>query len=107
MADVIKVSTQELINAVSNFKTQQMQLQNAYLLMYRNIHGLDGKYVGDASEALKDQFEQMYKNIEQTEAKVQDAVDELQKTADIVDEVEANLQSAFRGLDTGTDPFSI
>jgi len=107
MADVIKVSTEELISAVNKYSTQKTQLQNAYLLMYRNIHGLDGVYVGDASEALKQQFEQMYKNIEQTEAKVQDSIDELTKTADIVNEVEAGLQSAFSSLDTGTDPFSI
>ena len=107
MADIIKVSTQELNNAVSKYANQKMQLQNAYLRMYRELHGLDGKYVGDASEALKQQFEQMYKNIEQTEAKVQDAIDEMTKTAEIVDEVEAGLQSAFNSLDTGTDPFSI
>ena len=107
MADIIKVSTEELINTVTQFKNHQMQLQNAYLQMYRNIHGLDGSYRGDASEALKNQFEQMYKNIEQTEAKVQDAVEEMTKTAEIVDEVEAGLQSAFGSLDTGTDPFSI
>ena len=107
MADIIKVSTEELISAVNKYSTQKTQLQNAYLLMYRNIHGLDGVYVGDASEALKQQFEQMYKNIEQTEAKVQDAIEELTKTADIVNEVEAGLQSAFGSLDTGTDPFSI
>lgn len=107
MADIIKVSTDELISAVNKYSTQKTQLQNAYLLMYRNIHGLDGVYVGDASEALKQQFEQMYKNIEQTEAKVQDAIEELTKTAEVVNEVEAGLQSAFGSLDTGTDPFSI
>lgn len=107
MADVIKVSTEELRSAVNKYTTQKTQLQNAYLLMYRNIHGLDGVYVGDASEALKRQFDQMYKNIEQTEAKVQDAIEEMAKTADIVDEVEAGLQSAFGNLETGTDPFSI
>ena len=103
MADIIKVSTDELISAVNKYSTQKTQLQNAYLLMYRNIHGL----VGDASEALKRQFEQMYKNIEQTEAKVQDAIEEMTKTAEIVNEVESGLQSAFGSLDTGTDPFSI
>lgn len=107
MADIIKVSTDELISAVNKYSTQKTQLQNAYLLMYRNIHGLDGVYIGDASEALKQQFEQMYKNIEQTETKVQDAIEELTKTADIINEVESGLQSAFGGLDTGTDPFSI
>ena len=107
MADIIKVSTEELISAVNKYSTQKTQLQNAYLLMYRNIHGLDGVYVGDASEALKQQFEQMYKKLEHTEAKVQDAIEELTKTADIVNEVESGLQAAFDNLDTGTDPFSI
>ena len=107
MADIIKVSTQELTNAVNKYTNQKMQLQNAYLRMYRELHRLDGSYQGDASEALKNQFEQMYKNLEQTENKVHDAIDEMTKTANIVDEVEAGLQAAFSGLDTGSDPFSI
>ena len=107
MADVIKVSTEELISAVNKYSSTKTQLENAYLQMYRNVHGLDGSYIGDASEALKSQFEQMYKNIEQTEAKVEDAIEELTKTADIVNEVEDGLKAAFQNLDVGTDPFSI
>ncbi|MCH5150802.1 MAG: WXG100 family type VII secretion target, partial [Spirochaetales bacterium] len=61
--EIIKVSTEELRSAVQKYTTQKTQLQNAHLTMYRNIHGLDGVYVGDASEALKQQFEEMYKNL--------------------------------------------
>ena len=107
MADVIKVSTEELISAVNKYSSTKSQLENAYLQMYRNVHGLDGSYIGDASEALKNQFEQMYKNIEQTEAKVQDAVDEMTRAAEIYDEIEQMNQSTFANLEVGTDPFSV
>ncbi len=106
MADVIHVSSEELRNAVSKYNTQKGQLQTAYLQMSNAVRQVDGSWNGDASEAFKQQFEQLYKNIEQTEAKVQDAVDEMSKAAEIFDEVEQANQPAFQNLDVGTSPFN-
>ena len=106
MADVIHVSSDELRNAVTKYNTQKAQLQTAYLQMSNAVRQVDGSWNGDASEAFKAQFEQMYKNIEQTEAKVQDAVDEMTKAAEIFDEVEQENQTAFQNLDVGTSPFN-
>jgi WXG100 family type VII secretion target len=106
MADIIKVSTEELRSAANKFSTCQQELQTAYLTMSNAVRALDGSYDGDASEAFKAQFDAMYKNIEQTQDKVQDAVDELKKAADIYDEVEQTLAGTFNSLDTGTTPFN-
>lgn len=107
MADVIKVSTDELRTAVDKYTAQKTQLQIAYLQMSNAIRQLDTTYNGDASEVLKSQFDQMYSNIEQTDAKVQDAITELIQTADIMQEVESGLQTAFGNLQVGTSPFDI
>lgn len=107
MADVIHVSTDQLREAVNKYNTCKTQLQMAYLQMSNAVRTVDSSWNGDASEAFKNQFEQMYKNIEKTEAKVQDAVDELTKAAEIYDQIESTNQSTFANLDVGTDPFSV
>ena len=107
MADIIHVSTDQLREAVSKYNTCKGQLQTAYLQMSNAVRTVDSSWNGDASEAFKAQFDQMYKNIEQTEAKVQDAVDEMTKAAEIYDEIEQMNQTTFANLEVGTDPFSI
>ena len=107
MADVIHVSTDQLREAVNKYNTCKAQLQTAYLQMSNAVRTVDSSWNGDASEAFKNQFDQMYKNIEKTEAKVQDAVDELTKAAEIYDQIESANQSTFANLDVGTDPFSV
>lgn len=106
MADIIKVSSDAMRAAVSKFKSCQQELENAYLTMSNAVREVDASWNGDASEAFKNQFNDLYKNIEQTEAKVQDAVDEVSKAAEIYDEAEASLESTFGGLDVGTSPFN-
>lgn len=107
MANIIHVSTSELREAVSKYNTCKGQLQTAYLQMSNAVRTVDSSWNGDASEAFKAQFDQMYKNIEKTEPKVQDAVDELTKAAEIYDEIEQTNQQTFANLDIGTDPFSV
>ena len=105
MADIIHVSTEELRATVGKYNTYKAQLQTAYLQMSIAVRTVDTTWNGDASEAFKAQFDQMYRNIEQTEQKVQDAVDELTKAADIYDEIEGQNQQAFANLDVGTSAF--
>ena len=107
MADNIRVSIDELRETVSKYNTCKGQLQTAYLQMSNAVRSVDASWNGDASEAFKAQFDQMYKNIEKTEPKVQDAVDELTKAADIYGEVEQANQQTFANLEVGTDPFSV
>lgn len=106
MADIIKVSSEEMRAAVSAFKNCQQELENAYLNMSNAVRVVDGTWNGEASEAFKSQFDAMYKNIEQTEAKVQDAIDEVSKAAEIYDEAEQALENTFSALDVGTSPFN-
>lgn len=106
MADIIKVSVEEMRAAVGSFKSCQAELENAYLTMSNAVRTVDTSWNGEASEAFKSQFDALYKNIEQTEAKVQDAIDEVSQAAEIYESAESSLESAFGGLDVGSSPFA-
>ena len=106
MADVLKVTPEELISTASSFKSSQQQMQTAYLTMSDAVRSLDTTWNGDASEQFKAQFDAMYKNLSQTEQKMTDAVDELLKAADLYQQVEDSIKSAVSGLEEGTSPFA-
>ena len=106
MADVLKVTPEELRNTASQFKTYQGNLQTAYLQMSDAVRSLDTTWNGDASEQFKAQFDAMYKNLSQTEQKMTDAVDELTKAAGVYEEVENSIKSMASALDEGTSPFA-
>ena len=106
MADVLKVTPDELRNAATQFKTYQGQMQTAYLTMSDAVRSLDTTWNGDASEQFKAQFDAMYKNLSQTEEKMTDAIDELTKAAGVYDEVEASIKGQVEALEEGTSPFA-
>ena len=106
MADVLKVTPQELQNTASNFKSSQQKMQTAYLTMSDAVRSLDTTWNGEASEQFKAQFDSMYKNLSQTEQKMTDAIDELLKAQDLYESVENELKSMAASLDEGTSPFA-
>ena len=106
MADVLKVTPEELQNTANQFKSYQQTLQTAYLQMSNAVRSLDTTWNGEASEQFKTQFDSMYKNLEQTEQKMTDAVDELMKAFDIYTEAENSIKGQIDTLDEGTSPFA-
>ena len=106
MADVLKVTPEELQATANQFKSFQQNMQTAYLQMSDAVRSLDTTWNGDASEQFKAQFDGMYKNLSQTEQKMTDAVDELLKAFDIYTEAENNIKSQVDALDEGTSPFA-
>ncbi len=106
MANVLKVTPEELQNTANQFKSYQQTLQTAYLQMSNAVRSLDTTWNGEASEQFKTQFDSMYKNLEQTEQKMTDAVDELMKAFDIYTEAENSIKGQIDTLDEGTSPFT-
>lgn len=106
MADKLLVNTDEMTATASQFKSYMQSMQNAYLTMSNAVRTLDTTWNGEASEQFKTTFESMYKNLEQTEQKMTDAVDEMLKAVELFDEVENAIKSQAGGLDTGTSPFA-
>ena len=106
MADVLKVTPEELQSTANQFKTYQSNLQTAYLQMSDAVRSRDTTWNGEASEQFKTQFDAMYKNLSQTEQKMGDAIDELLKAHDIYEEAENAIKGQVDALDEGTSPFA-
>ena len=106
MADVLKVTPEELQSTANQFKTYQGNLQTAYLQMSDAVRSLDTTWNGEASEQFKTQFDAMYKNLSQTEQKMGDAIDELLKAHDIYQEAENAIKGQVDALEEGTSPFA-
>lgn len=105
MAETIKVSTDEMRETVTQFVSAQNALRDAYTWMDRAVKVLDTAWKGAAYMAMKTQWDLTYKNIERANDKMQDAIDELNSTAELFDSNEAVQISSFQGLDIGTSPF--
>ena len=106
MADILKVTPEELQSTASQFKTYQSNLQIAYLTMSDAVRSLSTTWTGTASSQFSSQFESMYKNLSQTEDKMNDAIDELLKAYDIFQETEDSIKGQVEALEEGTSPFA-
>ena len=103
MAEIIKVSTDEMRDTVAQFTAAQSELQEAYSSMDRAIRVLDTCWKGVAYMAMRTQWGLAYKNIEAANERIQDAIDELNKSADLFDANETGLTSSFQSMKTGDE----
>lgn len=106
MADILKVTPEELQSTASQFKNYQTTLQIAYLTMSDAVRSLTTTWTGTASSQFASQFDSMYKNLSQTEEKMNDAIDELCKAHDIFQESEDAIKGQVDSLEEGTSPFA-
>ena len=105
MAERITVTTEEMQATLNTYTTQKGAQSTAFNNMQSTVNSLAGIWDGEASNTFKQQFQKFYNNIRQSEEKMQDAVDELRKSAELFDSAENANKTDFSGLDTGTSPF--
>ena len=100
----ILVSSEALQEAISAYKSCKQSLSNAYLNMSNTVRVVDGFWDGEASEAFKGSFANMYKNIEQTEVAVGEAISQLEHADATYADGEAAVVQLGDAIDTGTPP---
>lgn len=108
MAERILVSIEDMQAAIQKYNTCKQDQQNAYLQMSNAVRMLDESWDGPASEAFKAAFGAMYKNLETSEQKMQDAIDELKQSAEAFKTAEESeiASGTFGGLEAGESAFS-
>lgn len=105
MAEIIKVSTDEMRETASQYAAAQAQLQQAYDNMDRIVDRLDGVWKGDAYLAMRTRWGLVYRNISTAYERMQDAIDELNVSANLFENNEMKIVNAVQSLDVGTSPF--
>lgn len=105
MAEIIKVSVDEMRETASQYVAAQSALVEAYNRMDRAVKVLDTVWNGDAYTVMRTQWNLTYKNIERADERMQDAIDELNASANLFEENELRSVNTFNSLDVGTSPF--
>ena len=104
MAEIITVSLEQMTATANTYTTQKGAQATAYQAMKAAVDSVE--WTGGAAESFKAQFQEFFANIEQSEAKMQDAVDELNKSYNLFSEAEQKNTTTAASLDVGTNPFA-
>lgn len=104
MAEVITVSLEQMQETANTYVTQKGAQTVAYQAMKAAVESVD--WTGEVAEKFRTQFREFFAHIEQSEAKMQDSVDELNKTHNLFTDANATTTSMIESLDVGTDPFA-
>lgn len=104
--DVIKVSTEAMRDTISQYTAQKTRLMEAFSICVKATNLIDNAWAGTSYRSTRAKMDATWKNLGQAEERMDDAIDELNKVIDIMDNAENTNKTKFSGLDTGTSPFN-
>lgn len=102
MADgMTRVSIPALEEAISNFETKKNSMEIAYLKISNAVRELGSTWKGASSDKFEQQFAEMYKNLQQTEERMDGAIAKLRTAMETYQEVEDANRAASEALESG------
>ena len=107
MAERVLVTPEEMLQTMQVYNTQKAAQSTAFNSMLNAVNTLASAWTGVAFDTFRQQFTQFHNNLKMSEAKMQDAVDELRASSEIFQSAEEKNRTAAAGLDIGTSPFSV
>ena len=106
MANEIKVSTEEMRACIARYTAQKAKLMNAIQICVKASQLLMRSWAGPSFSICCVKMADTYKNLFQTEQKIDDAISELNKTITLMEQAEGKIKSNVASLDTGSSPFA-
>ena len=100
--DNLKITKEEMEQAIQTFENKKMALENAYLKISNEVRTLDGTYHGEASEKFKAQFDALYKNLQQNETVMSNVISKLKQALNIYITEEEKIKGLIEEQDEGT-----
>jgi uncharacterized protein YukE len=106
MADVIKVDPEAMNACIAKYTAERAKLMNALQICVKASQLLAQSWAGPSFAITCAKMADTYKNLFQSEQKIDDAINELRKTIAIMEQAEGKIKSSAGALDVGTSPFS-
>ena len=100
--DNLKITKEEMEQAIQTFENKKMALENAYLKISNEVRTLDGTYHGEASEKFKAQFDALYKNLQQNEVVMSNVISKLKQALNIYITEEEKIKGLYNNQGGGT-----
>lgn len=104
--DRILSSAEAFQEAENKFNNRKMELQNAYLTMTSAVFTLDSSWNGEASEAFKNQYNELQKKLKTSDGTIDAAIATFRAVAAGHEEMNQELETAFAALEDTSDPFA-
>lgn len=104
--DRINASAEAFEQAVSQFNSCMSELQNSYLQMTSAVFTLDTTWNGEASEAFKNQYNELFNNLKTSDATIEAAIKDIQMVIAGHEEINAEIGAMFDSAADTTDPFA-
>ena len=95
----VRVSIDALNQAINDYKTKKQTMQIAYLQISNTMRELSNTWKGASSTKFAEQFDQMYKNLQQTEVQMDSATNKLEQAKNAYEEVEAQAKSMLNAVE--------
>ena len=106
MAEVIKVSTEEMRVCIAKYMTEKGKLLNALQICMKASNLLMRSWAGPSFTICCAKMAKTFKNLSEVDAKINDAISELNKTIANMEQAEGKIKSDIGSLDQGTSPFA-
>ncbi|MBR0463333.1 MAG: WXG100 family type VII secretion target [Clostridia bacterium] len=100
----VRVSIEALNQAINDYKAKKQAMQIAYLQISNTMRELSTTWKGTSSQKFAEQFDQLYKNLQQTETQMDNATSKLEQARDAYEEVDAQAKSLMQSVEEGTTP---
>ena len=104
--DIIKVSTEEMSATIGRYRAEKAKLLEALAICVKASVLLAQSWAGPSFAICCAKMANTYKNLFQSEKKIDDAINELTKTISIMSGAEKNIVSNIQSLDVGESPFT-
>lgn len=99
--DRIIVTTAEFDAAISAYKSSHTQKMDAIAALKSAVDGLAGVYDGDAGKRYQERFQELYKNLMDTDRVMQGVVSELEQIRSLAESHEQTVTGNVNALDVG------
>lgn len=103
--EMTRVSIPALEDAIRNFEMKKNSLEIAYLKISNEVRELGGTWKGESSNKFEAQFDEMYKNLKQTEERMDGAIAKLRTAMQVYQEVEDANRAAADALAEGNTAY--
>lgn len=104
MPSETRVSIEALNSAINDYKAKKQAMQVAYLQISNTVRELNVTWKGSSAAKFADQFDQLYKNLQQTETQMDSATGKLEKARDLYVETEEKGKQMMSQVEEGTTP---
>ena len=106
MAEKIKVDAAAMAATIAKYTAEKAKLMEALQTCTKASQLIARSWAGPSFGIMCIKLADTYKNLFQSEKKMDDAIEELKKSIDIFDNAEKTIVSSINALDVGTSPFS-